>query len=388
MIKKKIVFVAMSGGVDSSVAAALLKKRGFDVIGVFMKNWGKQRSYSGQRLRGVAGPGCFSQDDFESAASAATALDIPFYSWNLEEEYKRRVFDYMLREYMAGRTPNPDVMCNKEIKFGAFFERAIAAGADFVATGHYARKKLENRKWKLVAGFDSNKDQSYFLWTLSQKHLARTLFPIGEYAKAEVRKLAREAGLPNAERPDSQGLCFIGKVDFTEFLKEYLPPRTGAVVTVAGRVLGEHKGAHYYTLGQRHGLGLGGGVPYYVAAKDAKSNTLVVAQGADDQALFRRELEADNVNWISGFEPEFPLRCLARIRYRQALQNCMLTRMTSTDANGNTDGNECIRGDSCGLADSRVIRVCFDKAQRAVAPGQSVVFYQGDDVVGGGVIAG
>jgi tRNA-specific 2-thiouridylase len=349
MKKKKIAFVAMSGGVDSSVAAALLQKRGFDVVGVFMKNW--------------TGPTCTAADDFESAAAAAAALGIPLYSWNFEAEYKEKVFDYTLREYRAGRTPNPDVMCNRAIKFGVFFERALGAGADFVATGHYVRKqanrnsKLENR-YALLAGAEKNKDQSYFLWTLTQAHLARTLFPIGEYTKPEVRRLAREFGLPNADRPDSQGLCFVGKVDWRDFLSVYVPPRHGAILDGRGRVIGEHRGIEFYTVGQRHGIGIGGGAPYYVAAKDAAANTLTVVS-ADDALLYKDSLTVSDSNWIAGEEPEFPLRCEARIRYRQPLQRCTVE-----------DG-----------------RVMFDRPQRAVAPGQSIVFYRGDEVLGGGVIA-
>lgn len=345
----------MSGGVDSSVAAALLKKRGFAVIGVFMKNW---TPLAGQRsFRGGAGSTCTAAEDFESASAAAAALGIPLYSWNFEEEYRTRVFDYTLREYRAGRTPNPDVMCNKEIKFGVFFERAMAAGADFVATGHYARTAFEGGRWKLLAGRDCNKDQSYFLWTLTQRHLGRTLFPIGEYTKPEVRRLARTFGLPNADRPDSQGLCFVGKVDWRDFLSLYVRPRRGALVTTDGRVIGEHRGIEFYTVGQRRGIGIGGGTPYYIAAKDSRTNTLVVAT-ADDPMLYAQSLTASDIHWIAGTEPPFPLRCSARIRYRQPLQACVV------------DGEE----------------VSFAVPQRAAAAGQSIVFYRGDEVLGGGVI--
>lgn len=331
----------MSGGVDSSVAAALLKRAGFEVVGVFMKNW--------------TGPTCTAAEDFESAASAAAAIGTPLYSWNFEDEYRTRVFDYMLREYRAGRTPNPDVMCNKEIKFGVFFDRAIAAGADWVATGHYAR----TNRGRLFAGVDKNKDQSYFLWTLTQMHLARTLFPVGAYTKPKVRRLARKFGLPNADRKDSQGLCFVGKVDFREFLSAYVPARPGAFVAADGRVLGEHRGIEYYTVGQRHGIGIGGGTPYYVAAKDAGRNTVLLAEGERDPSLWRGELFAEDLYFIRGV-PRFPFACRARIRYRQSLQPCVV------EASG---------------------RVVFDAPQRAVASGQSVVFYRGDEVLGGGIIA-
>ncbi len=353
--KRKLVFVALSGGVDSSVAAALLKNCGFDVVGIFMKNW--------------TGPSCRAKEDFESAAEAAEKIGIPIYSWNFEKEYKSLVFEYTLSEYLSGRTPNPDVLCNKEIKFGIFFKRALELGADFVATGHYARirpKAINSRSEirKLLAGIDVNKDQSYFLWTLTQQNLARTIFPIGEYTKQQVRKIANEIGLPNANRPDSQGLCFVGKVEWRDFLKEYLPPKKGVVVTTSGKILGEHEGIQYYTIGQRKGLGFGGGVPYYVAEKDARTNTLKVAISRNDPALYRYELMASNINWISGKSPKFPLRCYARIRYRQQLQSCTV----------NIDSS------------SGFLHVLFDKPQWAVAAGQSIVFYIKDEVLGGGVI--
>jgi tRNA-specific 2-thiouridylase len=364
-VKKKTVFVAMSGGVDSSVAAALLKHQGFEVVGVFMKNW--------------TGPTCTAREDFESAAAAAAHLNIPLYSWNFEEEYKSKVFDYTIREYSAGRTPNPDVMCNKEIKFGLFLKRAIAAGADYIATGHYARKReVKGQKpkfsvkgvtaeggksYKLLAGVDKNKDQSYFLWTLTQEKLARILFPIGEWTKAEVRQMARAFGLPNADRPDSQGLCFVGKVDWRDFLSSYVPIRRGAIVNSRGTVIGEHLGVEFYTVGQRHGIGIGGGAPYYVAAKIAKTNTLVVAR-SDDPILYRDLIFVSDVNWIAGQEPKLPFRATARIRYRQPLENCLLRKDESSSG----------------------YQVYFDKPQRGVAPGQSIVFYDGEEVLGGGII--
>lgn len=372
---RKTVFVAMSGGVDSSVAAALLKKAGFaafDVVGVFMRNWHKDMASEGVVY-------CPWEEDQESARAAAAALGIPLYTWDFSKEYKARVVDYMIEGYRRGETPNPDVMCNKEIKFGLFLEKARKLGADYIATGHYARV-VANRKsqiadskesepfairHKLYAGIDKNKDQSYFLWTLSQEVLSRTLFPIGEYRKTEVRKMAHAFGLPNAERKDSQGLCFVGKVDVREFLAQWLPPREGEVLTPAGEVIGTHQGTHFYTVGQRHGIGIGGGTPYFVAKKDVSKNVLVVAP-KEDPVLYQKEMEIRDILWISGKPPLGTLQCHARIRYRQPLARCTITR-------NNTN--------------SRMLRVIFDEPQRAVTPGQSIVFYDGEEVLGGAVLS-
>lgn len=358
---KKKVFVAMSGGVDSSVAAVLLKNRGFDVVGVYMRNWHAN----------MADPGltdCPWEDDQENARRAAAKIGIPFYTWDFAGDYKKRVVDYMIEGYRRGETPNPDVMCNKEIKFGLFLDRALHFGADYIATGHYARKfeilnsKSEtDPKYKLLAAIDTHKDQSYFLWTLTQRQLKYCLFPIGDYRKPQVRQMARRFGLPNADRKDSQGLCFIGKVDFPRFLAGYLPSRSGAVVTASGRIVGQHRGAHLYTIGQRHGIGVGGGQPYFVVQKDVDRNILTVAPADDDDALWQKELRAGNVNWVAG-EPKFPLSCRARIRYRQPLQPC----------------NVQLLGDT--------LRVVFDESQRAITPGQSIVFYSGSELIGGAVI--
>ncbi|MFN7088781.1 MAG: tRNA 2-thiouridine(34) synthase MnmA, partial [Candidatus Paceibacteria bacterium] len=273
-----------------------------------------------------------------------------------------------------GLTPNPDVMCNKKIKFGLFLKKALKAGADYIATGHYTRirqeiinSKIQNLKFKLLAGIDKNKDQSYFLWTLSQEQLKRCLFPIGEYTKPEVRELARKFGLPNAERKDSQGLCFVGKVDFREFLSNYIPEKPGLVVDIDGKVLGAHRGIQFYTIGQRHGIGLGGtGKPYFVVQKDANNNILYVAKGENHPALYTNEIIAKDMHWVSGKMPTFPLRVQARIRYRQSLQPAELIEIKN---------------------EKPMLKVKFDEPQRAVAPGQSIVFYSKEELLGGGIIA-
>ncbi len=320
----------------------------------------------------------------------AAVLGIPFQTWDFSEKYRRAVVNHMIREYASGRTPNPDVMCNREIKFGLFLKKALEAGADYIATGHYVRlrqadqngeigkndqiaqfhfhpaKRLTKRSDSpslLLQAIDQNKDQSYFLWTLTQKQLRHCLFPIGECKKPEVRALARKFSLPTAEKPDSQGVCFIGELDMRDFLKHFIPERRGKVKTTTGKTVGEHTGAEFYTIGQREGLGIGGGIPYYVTAKDQKTNTLVVAEGPYDAGLFRNELAVSNVNWISGGAPSLPLRCRARIRYRQPVQKCIVTKFSKFN-----------------------LKVVFDEPQRAVTPGQSVVFYKGETMLGGGVI--
>ena len=361
IIKSK-VFVAMSGGVDSSVAAALLKKSGnFKVVGVFMKCWS-------------AFDQCAIERDASDARRVADKLDIPFHIFDFEKEYREKVFEYMVKEYGAGRTPNPDVMCNKEIKFGIFLEKALSLGADFVATGHYI--KIQNSKFKsqnnnakfkiiysLLEAKDKNKDQSYFLWTLTQDQLKHVLFPIGDYTKPEVRQMARQFKLPTAEKKDSQGLCFVGKIDFAEFLKSLIFARKGAVIGADGRKIGEHDGAEFYTIGQRHGLNLGNinTKPHYVAEKNIKTNVIVVTE-KNDPLLYKKETIAGDVNWIAGKMPKLPLKCQARVRYRQPLQEAKIVNHELG------------------------IKVIFNKPQKAVAPGQSVVFYDNNQMLGGGII--
>ncbi|MBI5220558.1 MAG: tRNA 2-thiouridine(34) synthase MnmA [Candidatus Liptonbacteria bacterium] len=389
---KHTVVVAMSGGVDSSVAAYLLKKRGYNVVGVYMKCYNLD--------------GC-SEQDAEDARRVAGQIGIPFYVWDFEREYKKKVVKYMIDGYRRGETPNPDVECNREIKFGLFLEKALAAGADYVATGHYVRlrssannelltnkriKKFVNSKqirYSLIIARDKNKDQSYFLWTLTQKQLRHCLFPIGDYTKPQVRAMARRAGLSTADKKDSQGICFLGKVDVSEFLAEHLPVRTGQVVTTEGQPIGQHKGSWFYTIGQRHGLdlriknkelrirGQTETKAHYVAAKNIRNNTITVAEGQDNPALFRREIVLRDVNFIHPYPYSIVLknnriRILARVRYRQPLARAELAPSNLPLTRGGTEG----------------FRIVFDQPQKFVAPGQSAVFYsRKGELLGGGVIS-
>ena len=368
------VVVAMSGGVDSSVSAALLKESGYDVMGIFMRCWNINDFVPGE---------CTAEEDEYWARRAASALDIPFYSVDFVQEYKNRVVDYFVSEYRAGRTPNPDVMCNDQIKFGVFFDKAMSDfGADYIATGHYARLRREGTSNKeqvksknlkttnyslstthcqLLKGIDKNKDQTYFLYRVGHKQLAKTIFPIGELTKPQVRKLAHKFGLPNAEKKDSQGLCFIGKIDVRKFLEEYIPQKEGVVITTSGATVGKHEGVQYYTIGQRKGIGIGGGVPYYVIDKDVETNILVVGSRYDD-GLFCDRLTLENINWISG-RPKMPKNYQASIRYRQEVQDVKVLE--------NSDGSLMLE---------------FSEPQRAITSGQSAVIYDGDIVLGGGII--
>lgn len=353
------VVVGMSGGVDSSVAALLLKEQGYDVIGIFMKNWDDTDE------NGV----CTATEDYKDVALVAEQIGIPYYSVNFEKEYWDRVFEYFLSEYRKGRTPNPDVMCNKEVKFKAFLDYALDLGADYVAMGHYAQVvENEDGSVSLLRGADDNKDQTYFLSQLSQEQLKRSMFPLGHLQKAEVRAIAEKAGLATAKKKDSTGVCFIGERDFNEFLSNYLPNKPGKMMTLDGEVKGDHAGLMYYTIGQRQGLGIGGSSqsnePWFVIGKDLDSQTLYVGQGYHNDNLYSQYLEASDLNFISSNPPTDTFECTAKFRYRQ------------TDVAVRVELSE----------DSSKARVIFDQAVRAITPGQAVVFYDGELCLGGGII--
>jgi len=352
-IKQKVI-VGMSGGVDSSVAAALLVEEGFDVKGVFMKNWQSDEA----RFNDV----CPWEDDLRDAKAVAARLDIPIEVWNFEREYYDNVVKYLITEYQAGRTPNPDVMCNKEIKFKLFLNKALSEGTDYIATGHYARIIQENGQTHLYAGVDGNKDQSYFLYAINSSILPKLKMPIGMYTKPKIRELAKKFNLPNWDKKDSQGICFIGKINLKEFLQTKLPIKKGEVITTDGQVVGQHDGVWFYTEGQREGIGLRGGTePYYVIRKDIKSNQLIVGP-KQNQALYHSEFLAENVNWLTDMPREFT--CLARVRYRSALIKCGVN---------NTKADQ--------------IKIKLEVPERAIARGQSVVLYHDNGLVlGGGVI--
>ena len=347
------IVVGMSGGVDSSVAALLLKREGHDVVGLFMKNWEDDDTDEY----------CSTRQDLIDAAAAADVIGIELEAVNFAAEYKDRVFSEFLREYSAGRTPNPDVLCNAEIKFKAFLDHAMRLGATKIATGHYARV-AQNGKYQLLRGKDGSKDQSYFLHRLTQEQLSRAVFPVGELRKSEVRRIALEAGLPNHAKKDSTGICFIGERPFREFLNRYLPKAPGPMVDEKGRAIGEHIGLAFYTIGQRKGIGIGGaGEPWYVAGKDLAANKLIVVQGHDHPLLMRRSLAADETSWIAGSAPGERSQHTAKTRYRQADAPCTLSHVQDTE-----------------------IEVEFATPQWAVTPGQSVVLYDGEACLGGGVI--
>jgi tRNA-specific 2-thiouridylase len=354
------IVVGLSGGVDSAVAALLLKRAGHDVVGLFMKNWEDDDD----------GEYCSTREDLVDAASVAEKIGIDIEAVNFAAEYRERVFASFLAEYKAGRTPNPDVLCNAEIKFKAFLDHAMALGAERIATGHYARVEERDGAYTLLKGLDPGKDQSYFLHRLNQAQLSRTLFPVGHLPKSEVRRIAREAGLPNHAKRDSTGICFIGERPFREFLSRYLPREPGPMVTSEGERLGEHLGLMYYTIGQRQGLGIGGrkdsaGEPWYVAGKDPSSNTLTVVQGHDHELLLKSRLEAADASWIAGEPPRHEgLELGAKTRYRQADAPCGLR-----------------------VAGSAGFALDFAAPQWAVTPGQSAVVYRGEVCLGGGVIA-
>jgi len=348
------IVVGLSGGVDSSVAALRLLEAGHEVSGLFMKNWEEDDDRDH----------CAALADLEDAQAVADKLGIRLHTINFSYEYWERVFTRFLHEYEAGLTPNPDVICNREIKFKEFLEHAESLEADAIATGHYAAVGRNATGYSLLRGADTGKDQSYFLYTLGQDQLGRAVFPLADLQKTEVREIARRAGLATSGKKDSTGICFIGERRFREFLSRYLAPNPGEIRDLGERVLGEHHGLMYYTLGQRQGLGIGGaGAPWYVARKDLATNVLYVAQGHDHPALFSGWLTASELSWVAGAPPVLPLRCTAKSRYRQPDQSCTIEAM-----NGDTT------------------RVRFDGPQRAVTPGQSVVFYDGRQCLGGGVI--
>ena len=351
------VVVGMSGGVDSSVAALLMKRAGHEVIGVFMKNWEEKDE------NGV----CTSERDWADVRSVCEALDIPYYSVNFAKQYYERVFEHFLSEYRKGRTPNPDVLCHREIKFNVFLDFAERLGAEKLVTGHFANIDRVDGEYRLLRAKDENKDQTYFLYMLGQRALSKALFPVGNLTKAEIRDIAREAGLPVSEKKDSTGVCFIGERNFMQFLSGFLPAQPGDMVTPEGKVVGRHDGLMYYTLGQRRGLGIGGGgngQRWFVLGKDLEHNRLIVSQGEDD-ALFSRSATGSELTWLAERPPVAagePLDCQVRLRHRQPLQDCRLT----------------LWGGKAHMA--------FATPQRAVTPGQSAVFYQGQVCLGGAIV--
>ncbi len=354
---KKRVIVGISGGVDSAVAALLLQKQGHEVQGIFMQNWDDP-----------ADPFCSANQDWQDAKAVCKHLAIPLQMVRFAEAYWDRVFQHFLNEYAAGRTPNPDILCNQEIKFKAFLDYAITQGADYMATGHYARSRQTPNGYELLRGLDETKDQSYFLYTLQQHPLARSLFPVGSLPKTEVRAIAAQAGFGNAHKKDSTGICFIGERKFKNFLSEYLLARPGEIHTTAGKIIGQHQGLMFYTLGQRQGLGIGGQaggkeLPWYVVHKDIAKNVLIVDQQHDHPWLLQPRLLCHQLHWVAGTAPTMPFQCSAKTRYRQKDAACTVSQQ-----------------------DTDCLEVTFTEPQWAITPGQSVVFYQEERCIGGGVI--
>ena len=351
------IIVGISGGVDSSVTALKLKEEGFDVECVFMKNWEGESDQ------------CEAEQDYKDALSVCSSIGVPLRSTNFSDEYWNNVFKNFIDEYSKGRTPNPDILCNKEVKFKAFLNYAKDIGGVKIATGHYARIKESERSYLLLKGVDESKDQSYFLYLLNQEMLSKSLFPIGEINKKEVREIAKKSGLLNHAKKDSTGICFVGEQKFfKEFLKKYIPKNPGPIKSVDGEICGEHEGLSYYTIGQRKGLGVGGGYgnnqeAWYVSEKDLKNNTLIISQGANHPSLFHKNLSADSLHWISGSAPNQITNISAKIRYRQKDQKCKITKLDNT---------------SCDVQ--------FSSPQFAITPGQSIVFYDGEVCLGGAII--
>lgn len=355
--EKKLVIVGMSGGVDSSVAALGLIEQGYKVEGLFMKNWEQDDDEDY----------CAAAEDLKDAQQVCDKLGIILHSVNFADQYWDRVFQDFLDEYTAGRTPNPDILCNKEIKFKAFLDYALQLGASFIATGHYVQRAEINNEFQLIKGLDVNKDQSYFLYTLNQQQLKHSLFPVGDIEKPEVRKIAEKNDFITHNKKDSTGICFIGERKFKDFLQQFIPAQPGQIKTLDGQVIGKHHGLMYYTLGQRKGLGIGGvknasEEPWFSVKKDLQNNILYVAQG-DDSALYHTHLTASQLSWVSGKMPELPYLCKAKVRYRQEDQTCSILHF-----------------------DNDSVTVSFENAQRAITPGQSVVFYHNNICLGGGII--
>ena len=349
--EKKKVLVGMSGGVDSSVAAALLLEQGYEVIGAFMKNWSKSENPDLNLNE------CDWTTERRDAMRVAAQLDIPFMTFDFEKEYREKVVENMFEEFAAGRTPNPDVLCNKYIKFDLFLREADRLGCDYLATGHYARTD----GGRILKGIDSNKDQTYFLWAIPPEVIPRVLFPVGDMEKSEVREKAQELDLDVADKKDSTGICFVGEVDIREFIKQRIPEDPGDIVSVDGKVLGQHPGVHFFTIGQRRGIDIGGGTPYYVVEKRPETKQLVVSSNFHP-ALFNQDLTAHSLNWFHKPD-QIPHDCHAQIRYRQESQPCTITKIVND-----------------------LIEVSFKENQRAVTSGQSIVFYDGEEMIGGGII--
>ncbi|MDA8773957.1 tRNA 2-thiouridine(34) synthase MnmA [Chlamydiia bacterium] len=353
-MNQKHVVIAMSGGIDSSVSAYLLLKKGYKVTGMYMKNW-EDDEY------------CTGQQDYEDALLVADKLGIALHTVNFSKEYKENVFKHFLEGYKNGVTPNPDILCNKEIKFKLLLEKALQIGADYLATGHYADITIENDTYFLTNAVDTNKDQTYFLYTLNQSQLSKSIFPLGKLKKSEIRTIANEIGLHNANKKDSTGICFVGKRDFREFISKYITNSPGKIVTDEGKVIGKHNGLHQFTIGQRKGINVGGeGDAWFVCDKHIKNNQLIVVQGKDHPRLLRDTLKATNEHWISN-KPNFmdrPFSCYAKIRYRQEIVPCQILTMSN----------------------EQIIDVKFDTPQRAITPSQSIVFYKNNRCLGGAII--